>query len=162
GHSVAGVANLGLFHEEFVRTIFVPEGAVAGFLFGALVGGGIGALWKRRRLDHAAACVLITCLGGWAGAVAGAWLGGGHRVMVVGNAVHAEHGPSSEVVLASTLLGLALGALVAWGLSRLPGPGLNLPAASPTRSSGPLKPARTVGYVLVGTGIIALVLFMVL
>jgi serine/threonine-protein kinase len=130
GHSRAGGNEPGVY-QDVVRTAFEPQMALAGFIFGALVGGGIGALWRRRRLGHAAACVLLASAGGWNGMMVSALVGRQHQTTVVGNYSRSEDWVSVEVIVAGALGGTALGALGAWGLSRFtlqPTSGLRLGA----------------------------------
>ena len=97
-----------------VQTVFDPVSAFPGFLFGAPIGGVIGALWGRKGLGGAIGFILVVLTGGFAGLVAAASLGAETQVTVSGNSVAVDHGAPTAVLVCGAFLGLFLGALGAW------------------------------------------------
>jgi hypothetical protein len=160
GHALAALGIKRSPETTAVHPVFAPEFALLGFVFGALVGGGIGALWKRGPLRHAVASVLITCVGALVGIAAVGLFGAETRTTVRDGFVRVDHGASDEALLVGAIAGVALGACLAWGLSRIPtSPDLDLLLGRPLPHSQPRKSRKIVGYVLAGT--IALLLFLV-
>src|SRR4051812_1525265 len=103
---------------ESDRPVFSPLFAVVGFLSGAALGSLIGLLWLRGRAGHATAVLLGMGVGGISGWGCAALFGSRTTTTIIGNSIATEHGPPPEVVALGAVLGIILGALSAWWLSR--------------------------------------------
>jgi hypothetical protein len=148
-------------HHELTEVVFAPELGLLGFVCGALLGGAIGALWKRR-LGHAVACVLITILGGLTGVAAVGLVFRTTRTTVRDGFIRVDDGTADEAIIAGALAGLALGAFAAWGLSRASRPKSNLLPNPPVRSSASNKSRIVIACVLLVVLIYASIVLFVL
>jgi hypothetical protein len=97
-----------------VETVFAPVPAAFGFLLGAPLGGLVGFLWSRKGLGGAVGFALVTLACGFAGLVAAGLVGAETRVVVSDDGIEVNHGARPAVLMAGTIFGLALGALIAW------------------------------------------------
>jgi hypothetical protein len=97
-----------------LQTTFDPGSALLGLLIGAPLGVLAGALWGRRGLAGVAGFILVTLAGGLAGLVVAGLVGAQTEVSVTGRTIVVYHGTAAEVLGGGAVLGLVLGALVAW------------------------------------------------
>jgi hypothetical protein len=137
-----------------------------GFVCGALLGGAIGALWKRR-VGHVVACALITLIGGLTGPATAALVGpvlfGAQTQTTVRDGfIRVRHRVSDEAIIAGALAGLALGALAAWALSLVSRQRSNVLPSQPVRSPAAAKFKIVVAWVLLVVFIPGLIVFIVI
>jgi hypothetical protein len=115
---------------ESIRPVFSPLLAFVAFLVGTMVGALIGVLWRRGRVGHGTAVVLVTLVGGLVGLACAAWFGAETTTTMRVTSIETEHGAPLVVMVTGGVLGIFLGALTAWELTRLWSP--RVTPASPT------------------------------
>jgi hypothetical protein len=114
GHNMGVQAN-----GPAAVAVFSPLLSLVGFLFGATVGSLIGLLWLRGRVGHAVALLLVASVGGFIGLACAAFFGSQTKTTIIGNSIETVHGAPLLVMVAGALLGIFIGSLGAWWLSRL-------------------------------------------
>jgi hypothetical protein len=97
-----------------VETYFSPGPGALGFVLGASLGGLAGWLLGQSGAGGVIGFGMVTAASGLAGVAVAGMAGAETRVTVIGNGVEVEHGARPGVLAFGAVLGLAVGALMAW------------------------------------------------
>jgi hypothetical protein len=96
----------------------VPAVAALGFLVGGMIGCVIGNLWGRKGFSGAVGFTLVVAVCGFAGLAVAGFLGAETRITVTEHSRETEYGAPRPVLIAGAIVGLMIGAVVAWRFGR--------------------------------------------